>query len=244
MNKNLKAFLITIAIISFVGIIVYFLLKPKKQKTESNPILGGSINEPLPAAQVNTNVTEPVATESGLGASLIRNRMIEIYNNNGALENVINTKSVPIPDLSGTKYPAGIARTLNDSGFQSVPVVPNFMSPSYQAEIKNFLNQPDFESVARSNFDAALSTYQNAMNFSSVRFYPFPAFENVVKQDGFGKPGKADKNRSERYDAGIKDFKVVFSNTLDANKKLEEAIKAQAIQDLRDSGYKFIGFDV
>jgi hypothetical protein len=245
-NKNLKALFITVAIVVFIAIVIYLYKKSKGAKTEenTNPVLGGTIDEPIEDAPKNTDVSQVLDTTNGLGATIIDRRARDLYQNKTSLESIIQRKGVPVPDASGTKFPAGIARVLNDSGFQSFPVVPNFISPAYKAEINNFLGQPDFENLARANFDSAKSTYQIAMNFNSIRWYPFPALDKAVQESSFGNAGKADKNKSERYDAAIKDMKTVFQRVLDANKKLEEALKAQAIEDLRASGYKFIGHDV
>lgn len=243
-NNNLKALFITIAIVAFIAVLIYLYKRSKKVAPDKDPVLGGTIDEPIEDAPKNTTTTESLDTTNGLGASLIDRRARDLYQNKASLESIIQRKGVPVPDVAGTKFPAGVSRVLNDSGFQSFPVVPNFISPGYKAEINNFLSQPDFENLSRANFDSAKSTYQNAMNFNAVRWYPYPAMDKAVQEESFGKPSKSDKNKSERYDAAIKDLKTVFSRVLDANKKLEEALKAQAIEDLRQSGYKFIGYDV
>lgn len=242
-NNNLKGLLITIAIVAFIAIMIYLYKKNKKTVAGKDPLLGGTIDEPIEEAPKNTSVTQALDTTSGLGATMIDRRARDLYQNKTSLESIIQQKGVPVPDSSGTKFPTGVARVLNDSGFQSFPVVPNFISPGYKAEISNFLSQPDFENLARANFDSAKSTYQNAMNFNAVRWYPFPALDKAVQESSFGQASKSDKNKSERYDAAIRDMKTVFQRVLDANKKLEEALKAQAVEDLRASGYKFIGYD-
>ena len=244
MNKNLKAGIITLAIILFIVIAIYFYNRKKKGgAANADPILGGTLDKPIEKPTENTNISVPLEVATGLGAQLIDRRAREIYQNKTALENVIQQRGVPVPDSAGTKFPAGIARVLNDTGFQSFPVVPSFISPGYKAEINNFLSQPDFENLAKANIDSAKSTYRNALNFVSVRFFPWDALEKAVQEEGFGKPSKSDKNKSERYNAAVLDMKTVFGRVLESNKKLEEALKAQAIEDLRQSNYKFIGYD-
>ena len=245
MNKNLKAGLITLSIITVIVIAIYLYNRKKKvgSTTNADPILGGTLDKPIENPALNTQIGTPLEVATGLGAQLIDRRAREIYQNKTALENVIQQRGVPVPDSAGTKFPAGIARVLNDTGFQSFPVVPSFISPGYKAEINNFLSQPDFENLAKANIDSAKSTYRNALNFVSVRFFPWDALEKAVQEESFGKPSKSDKNKSERYNDAVLDMKTVFNRVLESNKKLEEALKAQAIEDLRQSNYKFIGYD-
>lgn len=243
MNKNLKAGLITLSIIAVIVLAIVLYNRRKKAVGNTDPILGGTLDKPIEKPTENTSISVPLEVATGLGAQLIDRRAREIYQNKTALENVIQQRGVPVPDSTGTKYPAGIARVLNDTGFQSFPVVPSFISPGYKAEINNFISQPDFENLAKANIDSAKATYRNALNFVSVRFFPFEALDKAVQEESFGKPNKSDKNKSERYNAAVLDMKTVFGRVLESNKKLEEALKAQAIEDLRQSNYKFIGYD-
>jgi hypothetical protein len=221
MNKNLKAGLITFSIIGVILLAVYLYNRRKnKVATNKDPVLGGTLDKPIEKPASNTQIGVPLEVATGLGAQLIDRRAREIYQNKTALENVIQQRGVPVPDTAGTKFPAGIARVLNDTGFQSFPVVPSFISPAYKAEINNFITQPDFENLAKANIDSAKSTYRNALNFVSVRFFPWEALDKAVQEESFGKPSKTDKNKSERYNAAIIDLKTVYNRVLESNKKL------------------------
>lgn len=240
-KKNNYIFIIVIVIALALLVAIYLLkdkVKAQISKNTSQPL-------PPPDSAPDPAQTTLLETESGQGKSLIDNRMRQIFQNELATRDVIIKYNVPLPNRNGLNYPAGVAQVLNDAGEKEVPVVPAWAAPSYEAEIDNFIAQTDFEMITfNQGFESAEKTYQNAMAFDSVQFYPWTPLKKAVVGNAFGRVKASDKDRSNDFNTATKDFKVLMNKVKDSNKKLGDAIKQQAIADLRAVGYKFKGFDV
>lgn len=231
-----------IIIVAILAILAYFAFFKKKSESAQS---GNPPNDPLPEAEpVSTeNVKpEPVSIDSGDGAAMIANRIRVLQKSNTAQE---LARSVSGDLYKGTVYPQGMKAAFlglfGDS--YAIPLFPSQIDPSFQSFVEGIQSVEDFNKMESSvGLEKALQNYKSALQYGEVSYFP-PNLKELVDAENFGKPSKADKNKSERYGAWAIDTKTVFSNLARISKNYSNAMQNKAISDLRAAGWKFYGID-
>lgn len=228
------------AVVVILAIVVYFAFIRKSKAGETSEAKKDVLpDNPLPEIEPAKEAT-PINTDS----PIVRERMKQIFRNRQERENVIQEYSVPVALVASTQNPSGVQEVLTISGLAEIPIIPPFISQEYQKQINDLQKLRTFEELTfQSGFDDAKSIYDKALFFKNLQTGLFPFIQKVADGDGFGKKKKGDNDRSNNISAGIEDFRKLFKQTLEANKQLENALKDEAIKQLRAAGYKFVGYD-
>lgn len=229
------------AILATITIVIYyaFFRKPKTGEKDGIPQKDILPDTPLPEIP---KVTDAQALPSS--SPIVTERMKQIYRNKQERENVIQEYSVPTALLSTAKNPSGVKEVLVAAGLNEIPVIPPFISQDYQKEIGALDSIRPFEELTyKSGFDSAKNIYDKALFFKTLQTGLFPYIQKAADSNAFGSKKRGDDDRSNNISDGIEDFKKLFKQTLEANKALENALKDEAIKQLRLAGYKFVGYD-
>lgn len=243
-----------LSLILLVVIIValYYLIKSieKKRsevnvsKDESKPVF--LPDDPLPEIPKynNQDGVTPIALSSD--SPLVVNRMRSLFMNEQSRDAIIRKYGVKLPEIEKEEYPSGINEVLLNSKLDYIPLIPEFISSQYNKEIDSLISVRPYEELAKNNgVENADTTYNNALNFSSIGVSLFPYIKSSVFNNSFGKVkayGNHDRYRYWDMDKAIKSFKNLFSKAKSGSKDLENALMQQAIEDLIESGYKVVGY--
>lgn len=200
-------------------------------------------DEPLPNVPKADTEKTPISADSGI----VLNRAKQLYNNAQSRNAVVAKYGVTVPLPGTTEYPASVREVLTRSNATEIPVIPAFISSTYEGEINKFLQTRNFEELARSaGFEEAKQIYRESMTFPAANLSLFNALFDVVNSDGFGRVQAAGDHARRRYwdiEKATNIFKGLFTQAKKGSKELSEALKEQAIEDLRAAGYKIIGYD-
>lgn len=244
MSKTLRVIVTIVSIILLVGIVAY-IARSNKNGNGSNQLADPSKRKPqnrldeeiIPEASDQSPVLE---SDSKIISDVAEN----IFYNDRELFAVSEKYGIEGVSPDQVQNPSGVREVLINAGVDTVPVVPPFINPEYQAEIETFLETRPFEEITRtSGFSEASDIYKDVMNFSSLNFSLFDSLKSVVENEGFGRISNADKNRSEDIDNAVRQFKDLFSDALSTGKRLGEVLREEAINRLRQRGYKISGYD-
>lgn len=246
MKKAIKITLL-IAVIGVFGFAIWFWSKRLK---------GGKIENTLqdpPAPQIGSGqISDP---ETGLGKAAIDRRIVEIKN---------STKGLKIEQsvMSGIDIMAGVSQKKAAYYIQNIsrpPItspkqLPLKLSPSQVSAIAAF-QQIAPRVGGFSLAENLLSANRTLMEQVKTCYVGNPELNNVndfVKQvycQGYQDCGKKYKtfDKSFNLDPGgeqaATDMAKISSNWLNAATVYEAEVRQAAIADLRNSGWKFIGFD-
>lgn len=240
MNKWIGG-LVAAAGITLGGIILF------KDKSVQSNIAGSQSGEaPDPAGiPAQSEETPTLSTEAGEGAELIKSRMKELFTYTGSRQGVIEKYGVLDTMFSGVEHKSGSNTVMNllFGNVFKVPLYPKSLYPSYTAQLQTIGQTQGFEEITASSGDinTAFSIWKNALQLPDGQTFWYDGIEQLLLSGSFGKPGPADKNLSERYDAYTRDMQKIAGNLEGASRKLDDALRQQAIADLRGAGYKFTG---
>lgn len=230
--------------ISAIAAAVYFFVFHEKEKKESE-------QPPKPAEKPPINAVAPTvpklySTDAGEGKSAIIARMKEIFNS--AEKDTIRQNSGLFEKLYvGLTYPNGVkqAVTASQGHPYNIEIVPDTISINQKARIEAVKATEGFEKItSRNGVDFAKTAWEGVASWPEFNIMLWPAqLPNLIETGAFGEPTRADANRSERYDAYTTDLKRLVDNMQLIRQSMETALRAKAIEDLRASGWKFIGID-
>lgn len=237
--KNATVFLIVSALLMLS--IWYFFFKKedtKQQKDEALPPAPPAPAPPAPPAQQSQTAS---FVDSGEGLLAVNQRMKTIYNSSDYLD----IYSDQLEKLyEGMSYKQGFKNAMKAifGSLQKVPVIPSFISTSQSKLFKDVADVKGFEEQTRQNgFDSAVNLWRQNTDINGISFWPEDLKERIEAGD-FGQTTKADKDRSERYDAYTSDFKRFAVNAQKVSSDLTNAVKNRAISDLMAAGWKFSGY--
>lgn len=235
-----------------IGGILYYLNKSKKVDTSTD---AGSLEpgrqEPKPAPPVeplpvqtqgaaNSNDTPTLFIDSGEGLKQVNARMKTLY----LSSDYDGIKAAQIYKLFETcKYPNGMKQGMvaNFGSLNKIPVIPDFFDPGFSTAWEGVQSIEGFEKLKNAaGFNTALNTWQGALSIQDFNYFP-SNLSALIESGQFGATTKADKDRSERYDAFTTDAKTFAKNMVKLCKDMTTALRAQAINDLVGAGYKFYG---
>lgn len=229
----------------FLGLLVFYVISKllgKNNLPEDNK--GGVLDfpdEPIPdVTPPNTENQNPIPSNS----PIVFERMRQIFRNQSERNKVLSLITLP---AYNTEHSGAIRESLVKSGFSEIPIVPEFIAPTYDNEIEAFLSLPAFEEIdKRSGTGEAEKVYSSAMNFESVQLPLWTGLRHVATGGGFGQVnGKSRSwNKTFGLNNGVKEFKKMFTQVLKSNKEFEDALKTEAINQIRKAGYKVEGYDV
>lgn len=226
-----------------VGVAAYFISKDRKPDSTIPGVSSGEAPEVLPASPADN---APLSTEAGPGADLIKSRMKELFSFSGSRQSVLENYGILDGLFSGVEYRSGVNTVLNllFGNVFNVPIYPKSFYPAYAAQLETIVNTQGFEEITKNsggNTDTAFSIWRNVLQLPDGQTLWFSNVDELIRAGIFGTPGPADKNLSERYDAYTRDMQTLSKNLLVSSRKIEDALRQQAISDLKASGYKFTG---
>ena len=205
---------------------------------------------PAPAAAQGG--TQPPAGQlfnaaEGLGLQAVNARMKQVFESPSRRAAALNQSGASNVLYRGMRYTDDMkaAMTTIFGAANSVPIAPRELEPGYNDRLESWQSLPGFERTTAANgIQKAFELWRPAFKFEAlgVDFWPaqLPA---LIEAGAFPASGNSDRNRSERYDAFTRDAVVLGKNIIVAGKLLADSLKEQAIQDLRASGWRFIGYD-
>ena len=142
--------------------------------------------------------------------------------------------------FTGTKYPAGLRLALQSTvgGEFNLPV----LNEAQATQARNLKDAQGFERLRSTvGFDQAQSQWAQALNFGSFSLWP-SNIAVLIDQNAFGQAGRADRDKSERYDAFTDDVKRFAANWASLNADLQDAASQRAARDLVAAGWKIVGY--
>lgn len=241
---------------AFAVFVLALLFRGKLQSVLKKAGLAAQGASPLPPAAVPPQgqpAGQPGAqqqlydADSGIGAQAIQNRMRQIFNSAARRQSTIQASGAPGSLYTAMKYPedmrAAMATVFGSAA--AVPIVPPSFEPAYIDRLDTWQSLPGFERTTRgSGIEKAFQIWRPALEFSDlgVNFWP-SQLPTLIEAGAFKSSGPADRDRSERYDAFTEDMKILGQNIIRASRDYEEFLKAEAIQDLRATGWAFVGYD-
>lgn len=235
--------LVAIGGLAFVVIYAIARILGIKRDEKSGVIPTVYPDEPLPDVPKTDTEKAPINSDSGI----VLNRAKQLYSNAQSRNAVISKYGVTVPTPGTTEFPAAVREVLTRSGANEIPIIPSFISSTYEGEINKFLQTRNFEELAKSaGFEQAKQIYRESMTFPAANLSLFNALFDVVNSDGFGRVQAAGDHARRRYwdiEKATNVFKGLFTQAKKGSKELSEALKEQAIEDLRNAGYKVIGYD-
>lgn len=234
-----------------IGVGAYFYLSEKSK--DNAPEAGGPPNAVKPPGTTgnapeatNTEEAKYYSLEAGEGAEAIRNRMNELFRYRDSRNKILERYGVLDPIFQGITYISGTNAVINTlfGNVFNLPIYPKSIFPDYYAQLQAIQATEGFEKItSTAGIDSAFSTWRNALNFPTGETLWLENVMEILKTGAFGPHGKADKNWSERYDAYTGDMQKLAKNMAKASTSLEDALRQQAISDLRGAGWKFTGID-
>ena len=236
--KNATIFIVVSAL--FALSIWYFFFN-KKDKLKDEEVLPPAPPAPAPPAPTAQQSQAASFVDSGEGLTAVNQRMKVIYNS----ADYADIYSDQLEKLyEGMSYKQGFKNAMKAifGSLQKVPVIPSFISTSQSKLFKDVADVKDFEVQTKSNgFDSAASLWRQNTDIGGVSFWPEDLKDRIEAGD-FGQTTKADKDRSERYNAFTSDFKRFAINAQKVSSDLTSAVKNRAIADLMAAGWKFSGY--
>lgn len=228
------AFIVIYAIARMLGI----------KRGEQNGVVP-SVYEDIPVSPIKKPSPETPAIDSESG--IVTARAKQLYANKQKRDEVSAKFSVNYPNPGTTQYPAAVRSVLNQSGVDQIPLIPSFISDTYQKKISDFTGAESFESIARTQgYDKAKSVYTELLTFPQFNARLFEAIAKNVFDGNFGTVSARGDHMRLRYwdfDTAMNIFKQLFKQASQGSKELGDALKEQAIEDLRAAGYKIVGYD-
>ena len=235
---------IAIVSIAALSILIWIIIKVKKvspdsqlEKPDSTPLPPA----PLPPAPAPDQSQTSNFIDQGEGLRAVNERMKAIYNS-ADFQEIFNVYTEKLFD--GTKYRSGLKNAMKSSfgSIQKIPIIPTFISTNQKKLFEDINDVNGFENITKqSGFNKALATWRQNMELNGVDFWP-PDIAELIEQNQFGNVTKADKDKSERYDAFTADFKAFAKNAASISEKLTTDIRNRAISDLIAAGWKFTGY--
>lgn len=239
-----KALYIILAISAIAAAVYYFVFMKKETKETQQP--------PKPAEKPPVSAANPVtasklySTDAGEGKEAIIARMKEIFNSSG--KEAIRQNSGLFEKLyTGLTYPNGMKQAVTASQGQpyNVEIVPDTVSINQKARIEAVKATEGFEKITSKNgFDFAQTSWQSVTTWPEFNINLWPAqLPNLIETGAFGQTTRADANRSQQYDNYTADLKRLVDNMQRIRETFESELRSKAINDLRASGWKFVGMD-
>ena len=254
MGKHLKTAII-ILVFGVTGFIVYYLYKKFKGSAKSSADLKVDILPAIgpPKNGTNTPSTGLYSVDNGEGAAAILIRVNEL-NKAGAAEQVKSESGFGLLLIKGLTAANYYNDTLtkhfggNTNGMPVVASGPAFTALtnakalSYSDGIDGWANIEKIKRAVEKMSEAGLpSPIENDAIQDSNKFRDnFICGENRYL-DCPSNRKKVDLSKGVR--PAITDLSKYASNYIAASKLMTEKIREIAIQDLRESGWKFIGYD-
>ena len=237
----MKNIVLIIGISVILAIAAYFFLKKKPDEASKADDLPDLQPAPPPPAPAQTQSQTSAFVDSGEGLAAVNQRMKVIYNS----ADYIDIYSDQLEKLyEGMSYKPGFKNAMKSifGSLQKVPVIPSFISTSQSKLFKDVGDVKGFEEQTRQNgFDSAVNLWRQNTDIGGVSFWPSDLKDRIEAGD-FGQTTKADKDRSQRYDAYTSDFKRFAVNAQKVSTDLTNAVKNKAIADLMAAGWKFSGY--
>lgn len=233
-----------IFIVALIGLAAYFLFIKKgnsgTQKDKSaDP---GQAPKPEPA-QASGPVSQKFYDVDGGEGLLAINARVRALENSSAQTPIL--RSVEGQIYAGLSYPHAMRKAMQASfgDAYAVPLYSTDIEPAFVDFVDSVLTLPDFNDTEKSiGLEKTLQSWYNSLQYGGNSYYP-AGLKELVDSEQFGKPGKSDKNKSERYGQWASDTKKLFKNMQSAVKSYTSEIRNKAISDLRNSGWKFYGID-
>lgn len=237
------------AVLALAALVAAFLVFRKKGDEAAKELPAAP---PVPAPPVavtpqnaNTRILDP---ETGEGRAAILSRARSLYNS--AEAPIIRANAgIESKLLAGVQYRNGMLAVLKDAvpdgNPYAVPIIPTWVSPSFKQRMDAIASTDGFENLTRSNgVDFAKIAWRGTLSLPEFGYSLWPSsLPQLIEAGSFGTPGQADRDRSERYDAFTTDVRRMAENMKKLSDDVGREFELRALQDLRGSGWKFIGFD-
>lgn len=246
----MKAVTAILGLLGIGGVVgaVYYSLSSKDQPPEAEGPPGAM--EP-PSDQTGKtatgkNETSIYSMEAGPGAEAIRGRMKELFQYRDSKMKILQSYDILGQVFQGITYRSGVASVISAlfGNVYNLPVYPTSLQPDTVEKLKAVRDVESFEKItSTAGIDTAFSIWRSALNLPTGETLWLEQVMEILQTGGFGPHGKADKNWSERYDAYTKDMQTLAANLVKSSDKLNDALRQQAISDLRGKGWRFTGID-
>lgn len=201
----------------------------EQPKQDAPPVAPPTVQEP-----------KVLDTEIGEGAELVRKRMIQL---NNSIDGERIKQSSRTDPYQGLSFQPGIKQIITELYGSPInyPAIPQKIEPSFYNWLGNVATAPNFEELTSTmGIDKAKEIIKKLMTYGSLTFWP-SNMDELVNANYFGTATKADKNKSERYNAAAEDLKNFATNLQEVTRQYGQNLENRAILDLESAGYKFIG---
>lgn len=216
---------------------VFFLAKTKKQgvtKTGQVPDLVPEPVQPPQAPNQNAQVIDP-----DINPEIVISRVRQLARNREEVTAAIDM--MELNPYERTTYPAGLSAVVRSTTGE-IPYFPAGLNMRLNEKLKQY-KPIEFEKRKNAiGFDAAMAELRQKLNFGEINLFP-GNISDLIEQRLFGKPGKADKDRSERINDFDKDIAIFCNNLAVENQKIYEYLFDRAANQLAGAGWKVIGYN-
>lgn len=243
------------AIVALVGFFAFRAYRRRKNDTSETPGSSPAPAAPAPPAQPGPAADQPqqsapIDANDEPAATAIKNRVRSLYNSQER-EQVYSINNTRQDLTNGLQYRSGITSVLSQVTPGGLfPLIPRDVDPRFIQRLQAAQQLENFEELTRRGaFDLAQSLYRDAFDLSDVggpNLWPHgPGQQDSqllswINAGLFGRPGRADTNKSERFSAYGEDLKVLAANAEQATRKAQQHLKARAIEDLKRAGWNII----
>jgi len=253
-----KKALITILVISVIAFAVYYFL-PKQQKEK---LFGAKKEADLPPAAtppISQGIAAPASglyeTDSGVGKAAVEKRQREILENENSLQSVLQSVDPAATFFDGTEKaaPFFVTQVSQSTGGAGVEFVPFVLSPSKISAIESLKNLtyqgPGYWDTLKRVVNAA-NTVREKTGVRILAENMYNAGDlNPVRNDLVHKYIRPDKKKDDAGAIGdgtqklVKYLNALAANWLQIASEVQNESRQKAIQDLRQSGWRFVGYD-
>lgn len=234
------------AVLALLALAAWFVLRPGAKADADTQTLPNP--EPLPPpppppasqATASPDAATPLLIDQEPARTAVNARAQQVLRDAAIRPQLMANLDWSNRLFQGTQYPAGLRLALQSTvgGEYNLPV----LNDAQQGQAANLKDQQGFERLRASvGFDQAQSQWAQALDFGSFSLWP-PNIAVLIDQGAFGQAGRADRDKSERYDAFTTDVKRMATNWASLNADLLTAARERAARDLVAAGWKIVGY--
>lgn len=192
----------------------------------------------------------PLDAQSGPGKALIDKRMIDLFSNARTRAEILTLTNVTGQLFNELSQPDDFRAYIIQKygGLNNFPIVPPTVDGGeFVDTMASIVGLTDFTQLAGNGRDYATRQFRNASGLSTGNLWDD---EIIGLQAHVGTWGDLPRRRRDaedgqiaRWDRFADDYQAFAENALNLALSLNNALKGRAIDDLRNAGYKFIGYD-